>query len=1173
MPIAHVSAAGEGFTATEEVSATTGEQTPIELQVTGTGDDELTVNLYVSEGTLAMSVTTGLSFDGSDTGNNLTFSGTRSNINAALETLTYQLNTPGEHTIEASIVSGEGEVYNPANKHVYQVITAGGEGITWDDAFIEASEMEYGGVNGYLVTITSEEENDFIISRLDQNGWMGANDKIDEGDWKWINGPETGTSFWSGGVDGDPVGEAFTNWSPGWQPDNAGNEDCGQVVISMGGTWNDLPCTNTQSRYVVEFGGETNEDEETEYPAVASAQIEVTVTPPTINIDSCEELQAIGSSEESLFAYYVQTANIDCSMTNPDSEYDNWNPEGTWGDAQGFKPIGEWCWDCTGFSGRYDGNGYEITDLFIDRNEDGVGLFGHATEDAIIEDVEIVDAAITNEGYVTGILGGLVFGTVNNSKVIGGSVDTTSYEWSYSTGGLIGAHNGTDTINNSSSSADVSGVSCVGGLVGENYGNIYGSSASGDVNGQWSVGGLVGCSSTWYHDESLDIHNSHATGNVYGLEDIGGLVGYIDSSDEMIHSLNNVYAEGDVYGQNDGDSDIYQIGGLLGEAYSIELTNSYAEGNVFVGQDEDNPENDFHMSDVGGLVGYLGDSSVQNSYAEGNVSSLLGSDEDWGFGGLVGSVEASTVESSYAEGDVTGTPMALGSEYGSGELGGLVGVAYGSTVTESHASGNVTGTEELGGLVGYGSTADVEIAPGEWEKRHTTITDSYSTGEVTGNYELGGLSGDMNGVSILRSYATGDVNGEASTYYDAYWDGEWIIEEEWEDQPGNIGGLVGSNDDVFVNEEYNEELEEWVETYEPGDIIQSYATGNVSGTEDVGGLVGESDILSIVRDSYSRGDVTGVGEEQASIGGGIGSSYAEDSVIENIYATGKVSADGEGVGGLIGNDGNGISGVNSFWDKQTTEKNTSDGGTGKTTDEMKNVSTFTNTATAGLDEPWDFVGNPNNDEGEDDIWSIDANANNGYPCLTWQANAELCANLSTDDNDNVPTEVENAGPNNGDANGDDILDSKQPYVSSLVNVVTGKYAVLEVDENCQINTVSIADENSNTTKDSGFNYQSGMMNFSVDCGEAGYQTTVKIYLYGVDGNGLLARKYNPNTSAYFTITGATISQQTIGGQSVAVVSYQATDGGELDIDNTANGIIIDPVGLASPAVGVPNTGL
>lgn len=89
----------------------------------------------------------------------------------------------------------------------------------------------------------------------------------------------------------------------------------------------------------------------------------------------------------------------------------------------------------------------------------------------------------------------------------------------------------------------------------------------------------------------------------------------------------------------------------------------------------------------------------------------------------------------------------------------------------------------------------------------------------------------------------------------------------------------------------------------------------------------------------------------------------------------------------------------------------------------------------------------------------------------------------------------------------------------------------------------------------------------------GFAATVTHYYYGVTGGNLTLRKYNPNTHAYSTVSGAAIQQTTIDGQTVTKVVYQITDGGNLDIDGAANGTIVDPVGLAQSVVGAPNTGL
>ena len=133
-------------------------------------------------------------------------------------------------------------------------------------------------------------------------------------------------------------------------------------------------------------------------------------------------------------------------------------------------------------------------------------------------------------------------------------------------------------------------------------------------------------------------------------------------------------------------------------------------------------------------------------------------------------------------------------------------------------------------------------------------------------------------------------------------------------------------------------------------IINSYCTGDVFGEESVGGLVGRNLMLGFINNCYSIGDVTG----------------------------------GEYFGGLIGSTDNSCQISNSFWDINTSNISTSAGGTGKTTEEMKNVITFTNLVTDGLLNPWDFYGNPYDDTNFEDIWDINENLNDGYPFLWWQ---------------------------------------------------------------------------------------------------------------------------------------------------------------------------------------------
>jgi photosystem II stability/assembly factor-like uncharacterized protein len=172
------------------------------------------------------------------------------------------------------------------------------------------------------------------------------------------------------------------------------------------------------------------------------------------------------------------------------------------------------------------------------------------------------------------------------------------------------------------------------------------------------------------------------------------------------------------------------------------------------------------------------------------------------------------------------------------------------------------------------------------------------------------------------------------------------------------------------------------------------------------------------------------------------------------------------------------------------------------------------------------------------------------------------------DTDGVSAATEDAAPNGGDANNDGTLDSQQNNVSSFKNANGSKYVALEVNDGCNLGSVTVAAESSKTVQDSGYSYPAGLVNFTAACGS----TTVKLFFYG-ESDTMTVRKFFPGTNAYSTITGATKTTQTIGGQAVTVVTYTVTDGGDLDVDGSHNGSITDPVGLGQLSVEAPSTGI
>lgn len=218
------------------------------FQIVGNAASTTPVKLFSTSGTLAMSTVTGLTFDGSQTGSVIYFSGTVANINNALSTLTYTRSGTGTDTLEVSLVP-QGEAFFTTNGHLYKFISGT---IDWNNAFTAAQAQTAYGVSGYLATITSLAENAFVSGRLTGDGWIGGSDSDVEDEWRWVSGPESGTNFWNGTDGGSSP--TYASWAGG-EPNQSGDEDCAQTYVASG-NWNDLPCDATVAGYVVEFGSD-----------------------------------------------------------------------------------------------------------------------------------------------------------------------------------------------------------------------------------------------------------------------------------------------------------------------------------------------------------------------------------------------------------------------------------------------------------------------------------------------------------------------------------------------------------------------------------------------------------------------------------------------------------------------------------------------------------------------------------------------------------------------------------------------------------------------------------------------------------------------------------------------------------------------------------------------------
>lgn len=165
-----------------------------------------------------------------------------------------------------------------------------------------------------------------------------------------------------------------------------------------------------------------------------------------------------------------------------------------------------------------------------------------------------------------------------------------------------------------------------------------------------------------------------------------------------------------------------------------------------------------------------------------------------------------------------------------------------------------------------------------------------------------------------------------------------------------------------------------------GEIEESYVEDVTVSASRIGGMLAANLNGGAILNSYARGTMDGTHPQYGGLGGlaariaGDGTTSTIDSVYVNVVHN---IPDHPNKGGHVGDNiatpaGTPVS--NSFWDVDVAGGwTTSQGGAPKTTFEMTNISTYTDTLTSGLDQAWDFS----------EVWDINPGINGGYPYLRW----------------------------------------------------------------------------------------------------------------------------------------------------------------------------------------------
>jgi hypothetical protein len=200
------------------------------------------------------------------------------------------------------------------------------------------------------------------------------------------------------------------------------------------------------------------------------------------NISTLDELRWISENENARSWDFELDNDIDAYETRNWYIGDHDNDSETPDSAMGWKPIGR-------YSGKFNGNGYSISNLYINRPEETVVGFFANLYDGKVSYFSLSNCDITGQDFVGGIAGitGNSSGDYEDPTVltyISCSWVSGSIKGVFDVGGLVGAIGGTsDHIYNSYSHANVEGRAHVAGFVGECVGFIENCYSTGTVKG------------------------------------------------------------------------------------------------------------------------------------------------------------------------------------------------------------------------------------------------------------------------------------------------------------------------------------------------------------------------------------------------------------------------------------------------------------------------------------------------------------------------------------------------------------------------------------------------------------------------------------------------------------------------------------------------------------------
>lgn len=667
-------------------------------------------------------------------------------------------------------------------------------------------------------------------------------------------------------------------------------------------------------------------------------------------IESLSNLYWVSTNSIEWNKHFLQTKDIDAT------ECKTWK-------SGGWIPIGN---DLVKFTGFYSGNKHFISNIYINNDTSAnTGFFGEI-ENAEISRLRLLSVSIKGKNSTGSIAGYAYKSSISECGASGVVVGDMSV------GGVVGICDNTG-VSHCYSVCSVSGSSSVGGIAGSIYynGAVVDSYAAGKVTGGNS-GGLVGF--IYLGHVYRNYWDVASTGQVIGYGYLNGLfegnegkttaemkmksalpkLDFVDTVDNVISgiwtispSVNNGYPTFALYEQILPVYSSLVTDFITATSAKIHLTvkeqgkskvNSYG---IYWSISNTNPDEHDNVIQLGTSL-----PSLKVDYGFNNlrpntkyyIKAFLKNKE----GVCLTQTSNFTTAILY---DSIAPSLGIGTAtdpYQIASLQNLLWLTLRNDVVSKHfiQTADIDASETKnwpgGGWIPIKGDGKTSFS-GTYDGRGHTITGLTILNSPDYPYYLGLFANTY--MATIKNIGLVDIKVSANS------------------RSSSAGGLIG----------YSQET----------DVQNCFVTGAITKIDEkVGGLIGDG-MYSNIKNCYAMVDVTGT----SYVGGLIG--WMGGGTTKNCYSTGLVLHDALKGAGLIGS-GSGVTINNCFWDTLTSANSAGYssistgsifGAAGKSTSEMQQIKTFTDSA-------WDFVGETIN--GTEDVWNINQSYNGGYPYLTWQ---------------------------------------------------------------------------------------------------------------------------------------------------------------------------------------------